>query len=98
MTLSFDQVVLAKPTRLRASVVEALDGKMSEDITRLGAGAAVGAIIGGIIGGGKGALVGVLVGTGGTMASTEGVDVTLPVGTVLRIRLDEPLNVEPGGA
>jgi len=70
---------------------------MGQDITRIGAGATIGAIVGGIIGGGKGALVGVLVGSGGTMAATEGTDVSLPVGTILRIRVDEPLTVQIGG-
>jgi hypothetical protein len=53
----------------------------------------VGAIIGGLLGGGKGALLGVLVGGGGTIAATEGADVHLPTGTVLRIRLDQALEV-----
>ncbi len=98
MTLSFDEIVLDKSaTRMRASVEQAIDGKMGQDITRIGAGAGVGAIIGGIIGGGKGALLGVLVGSGGTMAATEGSDVSLPIGTILRIRLDEPLTVAGGG-
>ena len=94
LTLSFDELRLeGRNYRLRASVVEALDGKMGEDATRIGAGAAVGAIIGGILGGGKGALVGVLVGGGGTIASTEGSDVDLPLGTVLRIRIDQPVDI-----
>jgi hypothetical protein len=98
MTLSFDEILLGKsPTRFRASVEQAIDGKMGQDITRIGAGATIGAIVGGIIGGGKGALVGVLVGSGGTMAATEGTDVSLPVGTILRIRVDEPLTVQIGG-
>lgn len=98
LTLSFDEILLSKsPTRLRASVEQAIDGKMGQDITRIGAGAGIGAILGGIIGGGKGALVGVLVGSGGTMAATEGSDVSVPVGTILRIRLDEPLTVNGGG-
>jgi hypothetical protein len=98
MTLSFDQILLSKaPSRFRADVEEAIDGKVSQDITRIGAAAGVGAIIGGIIGGGKGALVGVLVGSGGTMAATEGTDVSLPVGTILRIRLDEPLTIPGAG-
>ena len=97
LTLSFDEILLSKsPTRIRASIEQAIDGKMGQDITRIGAGAGIGAIIGGIIGGGKGALVGVLVGSGGTMAATEGSDVSLPVGTILRIRLDEPLTVNGG--
>lgn len=94
LTLSFDEIRIGnRSTKLRASVVQALDGKMAQDVTRIGAGAAVGAIIGGLLGGGKGALVGVLVGGGGTMAATEGADVDLPVGTILRIRLDEPLEI-----
>jgi len=98
MTLSFDEILLGRsPTRFRASVEQAIDGKMGQDITRIGAGATIGAIVGGIIGGGKGALVGVLVGSGGTMAATEGTDVSLPVGTILRIRVDEPLTVQIGG-
>lgn len=97
LTLSFDEVILNQThTPVRASVVQALDGKSGADDTRIGVGAAVGAIIGGILAGGKGALVGVLVGGGGTMASTEGADVDLPVGTVLRIRLDQPLDVTIG--
>jgi hypothetical protein len=97
LTLSFDEAVIDQAhLRVRASVVDALDGKTSQDNTRIGVGAAVGAVLGGILGGGKGALVGVLVGGGGTMASTEGADVDLPVGTVLRIRLDQPLDVTIG--
>lgn len=97
LTLSFDEAVIDQAhLRVRASVVDALDGKTSQDNTRIGVGAAMGAILGGILGGGKGALVGVLVGGGGTMASTEGADVDLPVGTILRIRLDQPLDVTIG--
>jgi hypothetical protein len=96
LTLSFDEMRIANSAlRMRASVTQALDPKATEDNTRIGAGAVVGAIIGGIIGGGKGALLGVLVGGGGTMAATEGADVVLPVGTILRIRLDQPLDVIP---
>ena len=94
LTLSFDEILIDKQAnRLRASVVKALDSKVGDDATRIGAGAAVGAIIGGILGGGKGALLGVLVGGGGTIASTEGTDVNLPAGNILRIRLDQPLEV-----
>ncbi len=94
LTLSFDQLIVnQRAVRLRASVVQALDGNTKQDITRIGAGAAVGAIIGGILGGGKGALLGVLVGGGGTMAATGGADVDLPAGTILRIRLDQPVEI-----
>jgi hypothetical protein len=50
-------------------------------------------IIGGILGGVKGALAGILIGGGGTIAATEGKDVELPAGTVLRVRLDSGLNL-----
>ncbi len=94
LTLAFDEVVLKKgPVRLRASVTQALDGKVSEDVSRIGTGAVVGAILGGLLGGGKGLLVGVLVGGGGTIAATDGTDVDLPTGTLLRLRIDSPLEV-----
>jgi hypothetical protein len=94
LTLAFDEILLPHGrSRLRASVTQALDGKSSEDISRIGTGAAVGAIIGGLIGGGKGLLLGVLVGGGGTIAATDGSDVNLPIGTVLRIRIDAPLEI-----
>ena len=94
LTLAFDEVILPRgPQRLRASVTQALDGKSSEDISRIGTGAVVGAIIGGLLGGGKGLLVGVLVGGGGTIAATDGTDVNLPIGTILRLRIDAPLEV-----
>jgi hypothetical protein len=54
----------------------------------------VGAILGGILGGVRGALTGVLIGGGGVVAATEGKDVELPAGSVLRMRLDEPLKVQ----
>ena len=60
---------------------------------KIGAGAGVGAIIGGILGGVKGAMAGILIGGGGTIAATEGKDVELPAGTVLRVRLDSGLNL-----
>ncbi len=94
LTLSFDELRIgSRSYRLRASVTQAIDGKMADDAKRIGAGAVVGAIIGGIIGGTRGALIGVLVGGGGTIAATEGADVDLPAGTILRIRLDQALEI-----
>lgn len=94
LTLSFDEVVLKSgPVRMRATVTKALDGKMSEDASRVGTGAVVGAILGGLLGGGKGLLVGVLVGGGGTIAATDGANVDLPPGTILRLRVDSPLEI-----
>lgn len=94
LTLSFEELRIDPRTyRFRGSVTQAIDRKLTEDTARIGAGAVVGAIIGGIIGGGKGALAGVLVGGGGTMAATDGADVDLPAGTVLRLRLDQAVEI-----
>ena len=94
LTLSFDELRVDNRTYpLRASVTRAIDGKMTEDVTRIGAGAAVGAILGGIFGGARGALLGVLVGGGGTIAATDGTDVQLPAGTILRVRIDQRIDL-----
>lgn len=94
ITLSFDQMIInGKRPPMRASLVKVIEGSGSDDAKRVGAGAVVGGIIGGMIGGGKGALAGVMIGAGGTVAATEGSNAELPVGTILRIRLDQPLEV-----
>jgi hypothetical protein len=92
MTVSFNQVTVGNRSYpMRGTVTQALESEgIRGEAGRIGAGSAVGAIIGGIIGGVKGALLGVLIGGGGTMVATEGKDVTLPQGTVLRVRLDTP--------
>ncbi|MBM3750233.1 MAG: hypothetical protein FJW21_03495 [Acidimicrobiia bacterium] len=94
LTLAFDEIVLKSgPTRMRATVTQALDGKMSDDVSRVGTGAVLGGILGGLLGGGKGLLLGVLVGGGGTIAATDGTNVDLPPGTILRVRVDSPLEI-----
>ena len=95
LTVSFDQITANGRTYpMRGTVTQALESEgIRGEAGRIGAGAGVGAIIGGIIGGVKGALLGVLIGGGGTIAATEGKDVTLPAGTILRVRLDQPPNI-----
>jgi hypothetical protein len=95
LTVAFDQVTInGRNYPMRGTVTQALESEgIRGEVGRIGAGSAVGAIIGGIIGGVKGALIGVLVGGGGTMIATEGKDVTLPAGIILRVRLDTPPNV-----
>lgn len=94
ITLSFDQMVInGKRPPMRASLLRVMEASGTEDAKRVGAGAVVGGIIGGMLGGGKGALAGVMIGAGGTVAATEGTNADLPVGTILRIRLDQPLEV-----
>jgi TolA-binding protein len=95
LTLAFDQVTVnGRSYPMHATVTEALQsGGYRQDAGKIGAGAGVGAILGGILGGFKGALAGILIGGGGVVAATEGKDVELPIGTVLRIRLDSALTV-----
>ena len=95
LTVAFDQVTVRGRTYpMHGVVTQALESEgIKGEVAKIGAGSAVGAIIGGIIGGGKGALLGVLIGGGGTIAATEGKDVKLDPGTILRVRLEEPLQV-----
>jgi hypothetical protein len=92
LTVSFDQITLrGRNYPIRGTVTQAIESEgIKGEAAKIGTGGAVGAIIGGIIGGVKGALLGVLIGGGGTIAATEGKDVTLPSGTILRVRLDTP--------
>jgi hypothetical protein len=92
MTLVFDRFSIDGRTySIRATVEQALQGQ--GDNAKIATGAGVGAIIGGILGGFKGAMAGILIGGGGTIAATEGSDVDLPAGTVLRVRMDAPLEM-----
>ena len=95
LTVAFDQITIGgRNYPMRGTVTQALESEgIRGEAGRIGAGSAVGAIIGGIMGGVKGALLGVLIGGGGTIAATEGKDVTLPPGTILRVRLDTPPDV-----
>ena len=95
MTVTFDQLTIKGRTYpIQATVTEAIESEgIKAEAGRIGAGAGVGAIIGGILGGFKGAMAGILIGGGGTIAATEGTDVTLPAGSVLRVRLDSGLNL-----
>lgn len=95
LQLSFDQITVnGRNYPIRGTVTQALEsGGYREDAEKIGAGAAVGAIIGGILGGVKGAITGILIGGGGVVAATEGEDVNLAAGTILRVRLDQDLDV-----
>jgi len=96
MTVTFDQVTIGgRDYPMRGTVTQALEGEgIKGDIGKAGAGAAIGGILGAVLGGGKGALLGVLIGGGGTIAATEGKEIDLPQGTVFRVRLDSPLQVQ----
>ena len=90
LTLSFEELRRgAKSQRLRASVVQVFDGRKADVGGRIGAGGQVA----GIPDGRRAALAGVLIGAGGTITATDGRNVDLPAGTILRIRLDQPVEI-----
>ena len=93
LVLSFDQITVnGRAYPINATLTQAIESEgIRGEVGKIGAGAGVGAIIGGILGGFKGALAGILIGAGGTVAATEGKDVELPAGTVLRLRFDSPV-------
>jgi hypothetical protein len=95
LSLRFDQITFGGRTYpLRATLTHAVEGEgIRGEAGRVGTGAAVGGVIGGILGGVRGALAGILIGGGGTVIATEGEDVELKPGTVLRMRFDSPLAV-----
>lgn len=95
LTLAFDRItVRGREYPIRATVTQALESEgIRGEIGRIGTGAGVGAIIGGIIGGVRGVIAGLIIGAGGTIAATEGKDVDLPAGTVLRVRFDSPVTI-----
>ncbi len=95
LTIMFTKLnVNGRPAEVRAYVTQVLESEgIKGEAGRIGAGAGVGAIIGGILGGVKGAIAGILIGGGGVIAATEGKDVKLPAGTVLRVRFDTPVSL-----
>jgi hypothetical protein len=93
LTIMFTKLnVNGRTHDVRAYVTQALESEgLKGEAERIGAGAGIGAIIGGILGGVKGAITGILIGGGGVIAATEGKDVHLESGTVLRVRFDTPV-------
>jgi hypothetical protein len=96
MTVSFDQVTVnGRAYPIRGTVTQAIEGEgIKGEAGRIATGGGVGAVIGGILGGFKGALAGILIGAGGTIAATEGKQVELPQGSVLRVRIDSPVQIQ----
>jgi hypothetical protein len=94
LTVAFDQItVRGREYPIEALATKAFESELEGEVPRAAAGAGVGAIVGGILGGVQGALAGVLIGAGGTIAATEGKDVVLPAGTIIRMRFDSPLQL-----
>ncbi|HEY3093320.1 MAG TPA: hypothetical protein VGJ52_09485 [Vicinamibacterales bacterium] len=95
MTVSFDQVTVnGRAYPIRGTVTQAIQGEgIKGEAGKIATGAGVGAVLGGILGGVKGAILGTVIGGGGITAATEGKEVELPQGSVLRVRLDSPVQI-----
>lgn len=95
LTLSFDQMVVnGREIPIRATATQVFEsGGIREEAGTAGVGAGVGGIIGGVIGGLKGAILGAVIGAGGAIAATEGKDIDLPAGAIIRIRMNSAVNV-----
>ena len=95
LTLSFDQMtVRGRNYPIRGMATQVFEsGGIREEVGTAGAGAGIGGVLGGLIGGGKGAVLGAVIGAGGAIAATDGKDVHLPAGSVIRLRLDSPVTV-----
>jgi len=96
LTIAFDRMTVnGRNYPIHATVTQALESEgIKGEAGKIGIGAGAGAIIGAILGGAKGALAGILIGGGGTVAATEGKDVDLPAGTVLRVRTDSAIQMK----
>jgi hypothetical protein len=96
MTVSFDQVTVnGRAYPIRGTVTQAIQGEgIKGETGRIATGAGVGAVLGGILGGVKGAILGTIIGGGGITAATEGKEVDVPQGSVLRVRLDSPVSIQ----
>jgi hypothetical protein len=96
MTVSFDQVTAnGRAYPIRGTVTQAIQGEgIKGETGRIATGAGAGAVLGGILGGVKGAVLGAVIGGGGITAATEGKELDLPQGSVLRVRLDSPVSIQ----
>ena len=95
LTLSFDQIqVRGRSYPIRAMATQVFEsGGIREEAGTAGVGAGAGAVLGGLLGGLKGAVLGAVIGAGGAIAATEGKDVNLPQGSIIRLRLDQPVTI-----
>ena len=95
LTLSFDELTVRGRTYpMRAMATNVFEsGGIRDEAGTAGIGAGAGAILGGVLGGLKGAILGAVIGAGGAIAATEGKDIELPAGSIIRVRLDAPVTV-----
>ena len=103
--LDLDTVsVNGRQYRVSTTDLEARDqngiGKNKRTGEYVGGGAVLGTLLGAIAGGGKGAAIGAIAGAaagGGAQVLTKGHEIRVPVETVLRFRLDQPLHLHQVG-
>jgi len=95
LTLSFDEIVVrGREMPMRAMATQVFEsGGIREEVGTIGAGAGIGGIVGGLLGGVQGAVLGAVIGAGGAVIATEGKDVRLPAGSIIRLRFDTTINV-----
>jgi hypothetical protein len=95
LTLSFDRMTVGgRDYMIRGMATQVFEsGGIREEAATAGVGAGVGGVVGGLIGGVGGAVLGAVIGAGGAIVATEGKDIHLPAGSIIRIRLDSPLNL-----
>ena len=95
LSLSFDRItVRGRDYPFRGMATQVFESRgIRDEVGTAGGGAGVGAVIGGLIGGVKGAVLGAVIGAGGAIAATEGKDIHLPAGTIMRVRADSSINL-----
>ena len=95
LSLSFDQItVRGRVHPIRGMATQVFEsGGIREEAGTAGVGAGVGGVIGGVLGGVKGAILGAVIGAGGAIAATDGKDINLPAGSIVRVRLESAANV-----
>jgi hypothetical protein len=97
LTLAFKDITVGgRILKLRASVEQLFSGAPPDASGRAGTDAAIEAAVARLPNADRTLLPGVFVGVGGSIASTEGSDVKLAPGTLLRVRLDQPIQIDGG--
>ena len=96
LEMEFDAVYLDRERVEMLGRVTALgEGSIKKDAGKAGIGATLGAVLGGIFAGKEGAVAGAVLGGTGAVVGTRGEDVTLPAGSLVRVRLAKPLVLPP---
>jgi hypothetical protein len=95
LTLSFDRMTVnGRDYPIRGMATQVFEsGGIREEVGTAGAGAGVGGVVGGLLGGVKGAILGAVIGAGGAIAATDGKDIELPAGTIIRVRFDSDVTM-----